>query len=232
MYKIMLIEDDFQLSMSIKEGLERYDYKVVEPKSFLKLEDEFKWIQPDVVLLDINLPYFDGYYLCRMIRQQSNVPILMISARKEDIEQIRAIELGADDYLTKPFTIDILLTKMKATIRRIYGEYAEKEQHHICVGDLFLNVNTMEITYQNKTLSLNKNEFKLLKKLMSHVNSVVSREELIEEVWDDMTFIEDNTLTVNIAKIKRILEDLNLYDSLKNKRGIGYILDSSNIARR
>lgn len=228
----MLVEDDYQLSMSIKESLERYQYKVIEPESFFNIEGEFTRIQPDLVLLDINLPYFDGYYLCRAIRQQSNVPILMISARKEDIEQIRAIELGADDYLTKPFTIDMLVTKIKATIRRIYGEYAEKEQHHIWVGDLFLNVNTMEIAYQNKTLGLSKNEFKLLKKLMTHADSVVSREDLIEEVWDDMTFVEDNTLTVNIAKIKHILEELNLQDVLKNKRGIGYIMDSSNIVRR
>lgn len=229
MYKIMLIEDDLQLSSTIRESLERYDYKVIEPQNFLNIEIDFMKIKPDLVLLDINLPYFDGYYFCRNIRQQSNVPIIMISARKEDIEQIRAIELGADDYVTKPFTIEMLLTKMKASLRRVYGEYAGKHQDTIRIGDLLLNVQAMEISYLNQTISLNKNEFKLLKKLMENHDTIVSREELIEEVWDDMTFIEDNTLTVNISKIKRILEKLSLKDVLKNKRGIGYILDTSNI---
>lgn len=229
MYTIMLVEDDLSLSNSMKECLERYTYKVREPADFKSILQEFITIQPDLVLLDINLPYFDGYYVCQEMRQNSNVPIMMISARTEDIEQIRAIELGADDYITKPFTADHLLMKVKALMRRVYGEYAEKEQSLLKVGALVLNSDTMQLTCKKQVIPLSKNEHSLLKKLMLHADTVVTREELIEEVWDDHLFVEDNTLTVNMSKIKRILQALHVEDALQSKRGVGYILHSARL---
>lgn len=223
MYKLMLIEDDVQLSMLIQEHLERYGYQVYQPESFLNIEEAFMKIQPDLVLLDINLPYFDGYYVCRAFRKKSNVPILIISARNEELDQIRAIEIGADDYIAKPFTFDILLSKVKAAIRRVYGEYATKDQIHTKIGELSIDANMLTLTFRERKIDLTKNEFKLLKKLVENNDTFVSREELIEEVWDSLTFVEDNTLTVNITRIKNILVQLGFADAIKSKRGVGYM---------
>lgn len=224
MYRIMLIEDDPQLSELVKENLERYGYSVTVPKQFSNIEEEFIDACPDLVLLDIHLPYYDGYYLCRSFRKESNVPIVMISARSHEMDQIMAIELGADDYITKPFTFDMLLSKVKATIRRVYGEYAVKEEKDTRVGQLVLDDKTLTLEYKGTKVELSKNEFKLMKKLMENHDSFVSREELIEEVWDSVTFVDDNTLTVNITRIKQTLSGLGLKDLIKSKRGVGYML--------
>ncbi len=224
MYKVMLIEDDYQLCGLIKENLERYGYNVILPENFTNIEEEFLTINPDLVLLDINLPYYDGYYLCRSFRQKSTVPILMISARSQEMDQIMAIELGADDFITKPFTFEMLQSKVKATMRRVYGEYAVKDGKCVCVGSLCLDDKTMCLDYKGIKVELSKNVFKLLKKLMENENSFVSREELIEEVWDSVTFVDDNTLTVNVTRIKQILSELGLKDLIKSKRGVGYML--------
>lgn len=224
MYKIMLIEDDHQLSELIKENLERYGYDVILPEHFTNIEEEFLTINPDLVLLDINLPYYDGYYLCRSFRQKSTVPILMISARSQEMDQILAIELGADDFISKPFTFEMLQSKVKATLRRVYGEYAVKDDKNICVGSLCLVEKTMSLEYNGKRVELSKNVYKLLKKLMENKDSFVLREELIEEVWDSVTFVDDNTLTVNMTRIKQSLSELGLKDLIKSKRGVGYML--------
>lgn len=228
MYKVMLIEDDTQLGELIQDHLERYGYVVYQPENFMNIAAEFAKIKPDLVLLDINLPYYDGYYLCRSFRQQSKVPILMISARSQELDQIMAIELGADDYITKPFTFDILLSKIKATIRRVYGEYATKDEAITWAGPVCIDVKTLTLTYNRKKIELSKNEFKLMKKLMDHHGAFVSREALIEEVWDSVTFVDDNTLTVNIARMKNKLSELGLGYSIKSKRGAGYMFQCSN----
>ncbi|CAM3807363.1 response regulator [Mesobacillus thioparans] len=224
MYKVMLIEDDHQLCGLIKENLERYGYEVILPQHFAHIEEEFLNIKPDLVLLDINLPYYDGYFLCRSIRQKSTVPILMISARSQEMDQILAIELGADDFITKPFTFDMLHSKVKATIRRVYGEYAVIDERNTRVGPLCLVEKTMTLEYKEAKVEVSKKVFKLLKKLMEKENSFVSREELIEEVWDSVSFVDDNTLTVNMTRIKQTLSELGLKDLIKSKRGVGYML--------
>lgn len=226
MYKVMLIEDDHELCGLIKENLERYGYEVILPEHFSNIEEEFLKVHPDLVLLDINLPYYDGYYLCRSFRKKSITPILMISARSQEMDQIMAIELGADDFITKPFTFDLLQSKIKATIRRVYGEYAVKEERSTCAGTLCLEDKTMNLEYKGLKVELSKNVFKLMKKLMENANTFVSREELIEEVWDSVTFVDDNTLTVNMTRIKQSLSDLGLKDLIKSKRGVGYMLQN------
>lgn len=231
MFKVMVIEDDTQLSALIHDNLERYGYAVYQPENFVNIVDEFLKIKPDLILLDINLPYYDGYFLCRRIRKHSNVPILMISARSQELDQVMAIELGADDYLTKPFTFEMLQSKVKATIRRVYGEYAQKETHLTNVGPLLLDANTLTLTYNDKKVDLSKNEFKLLKKLMEYQGTFVSREELIEEVWDAVNFVDDNTLTVNISRIKQLLRELGLNHAIKSKRGVGYMFSDPTALR-
>ena len=224
MYKILLVEDDPQLCQLMKESLERYGYLVHLPDHFSKIEESFVKLKPDLVLLDINLPYYDGYYLCRSFRKQSNVPILMISARSHEMEQIMAIELGADDYISKPFTFEMLQSKVKATIRRVYGEYASKDSNILSVGPLSLDAKGLTLSCGGRQVELSKNEYKLMKKLMGHYGEFVFREELIEEVWDSITFVDDNTLTVNITRLRQLLLELGSKLVIKSKRGVGYRL--------
>ncbi|MGD6830580.1 response regulator transcription factor [Sutcliffiella halmapala] len=224
MHRLMLIEDDGQLSELICAHLGRYEYEVHAPTDFRNIVDEFTKIQPDLVLLDINLPYYDGYFLCRSIRQQSNVPIIIISARSSEMDQIMAIELGADDYMTKPFTFEILHSKVKAAIRRAYGEYAGQDSSSVSVGSLSVDSHTLSLTFNDKKLELSKNEFKLLKKLMEQHHTYISRESLMEEVWDTVTFVDDNTLTVNMTRIKQKLASLGMPNVITSKRGVGYML--------
>jgi DNA-binding response OmpR family regulator len=221
----MLIEDDLHLNTLIQENLQRYGYSVLQPDNLYYVMEEFSRLKPDLVLLDLNLPYYDGYYICRSIRNQSNVPIIIISARNQEIDQIMAIELGADDYLTKPFTFDLLQTKVKATIRRVYGEYASiSESQNTSYRSLCINQSTLTLHYHGKEIELSKNEYKLVKKLIEHAESFVTREALIEEVWDSVSFVDDNTLTVNISRIKQCLIALGIEDGIKSKRGVGYML--------
>ncbi|MDY7223233.1 response regulator transcription factor [Halalkalibacterium halodurans] len=223
MYKLMLIEDDIALSSLMKEQLESDGYQVFQSDDFKTILDDFKVMKPDLVLLDINLPYSDGYFLCRSMRKQSTIPIMIISGRSSEIDQMMAIELGADDYLTKPFTLNMLLTKVKAIIRRVYGDYAKQDASMITIDDLSMNTNTLTLTYQQNTVELSKNEMKILKKFMENNERYLTREELIEEVWDDITFVDDNTLTVNITRVKQKLASLGLPNQIKSKRGGGYL---------
>ncbi|MFE7064703.1 response regulator transcription factor [Sutcliffiella sp. NPDC057660] len=225
MHRLMLIEDDGQLSELISGHLGRYGYEVHAPTDFRNIVSEFTAVQPDLVLLDINLPYYDGYFLCRSIRQQSKVPIIIISARSSEMDQIMAIELGADDYITKPFTFEILHSKVKAAIRRTYGEYAGQDNSNVSVGSLSVDNHTLSVNFKDKKLDLSKNEFKLLKKLMEKHHTYISREALMEEVWDTLTFVDDNTLTVNMTRIKQKLASLGLPNVITSKRGVGYMLN-------
>jgi DNA-binding response OmpR family regulator len=222
MYTCMLIEDDVELCSLMKEYLEKYNYTVFEQKDFRNLEEQFDSIHPDFVLLDINLPYYDGFYLCRAFRKKSRVPIIITSARSGDIDQVMAIELGADDYLIKPFAFEVLLAKVKAALRRTYGEYANREQR-LSVGGLVLDENSLNMSYQEKIVELSKNEYKLIKKFIENKDRIITREELFEEIWDDASFVDDNTLTVNISRIKNKFLQLGIKDGIKTKRGVGYL---------
>lgn len=224
MHKIMLIEDDRQLSELVGGHLKRYGYDIHQPGDFQNILKSFSEIQPKLVLLDINLPYYDGYFICRSIRQQSTVPIIIISARSGEMDQIMAMELGADDYITKPFTFDLLHSKVKATIRRVYGEYAGKESGWLAVGPLKIDSQALVVHYEGKRQELSKNEYILLKKLMEMPETYIRREVLIEEVWDALTFVDDNTLTVNMTRIKQKLSTLGLPNVITSKRGVGYML--------
>ncbi|QFT89559.1 Response regulator protein GraR [Bacillus sp. THAF10] len=222
--KIFLVEDDNQLSKLVSEHLQKYGYEVQVPADFQNIVENFSDFEPDLVLLDINLPYYDGFFLCRSIRQVSNVPIIIISARNSNMDQVLGMELGADDYITKPFTFDILLSKIKATFRRVYGEYAEKEERCLVVGQLKLDKQALTINVKDNTIELSKNEFLLVKKLMEQHKTFVTREEMMEIVWDSIHFVDDNTLTVNMTRIKRKLASLGLENVITSKRGVGYKL--------
>lgn len=225
MNKILIIEDDNKLRQLIKDYLNKYGFEISEIHDFHHVESEILRIKPDLILLDINLPYLDGFYLCRFIRTKMTIPVIIVSSRNSDMEQIMGIELGADDYLIKPFQLELLHSKIKASLRRAYGEYSKMSQMNVGMNGLTLNPNNFKMAYLNAEVELSKNEFKLLKKLLEKANSVVEREELLMELWDDASFVEDNTLTVNITRLKSKLEELKIPQVIKTIRGVGYLLD-------
>lgn len=228
MYKILIIEDDLKLTQSMQNALEKFDYEVLGIADFRNIEDEFDRVKPHLVLLDINLPYFDGFYLCRVFRRKSSLPIIIISARNDDMHQVMGMELGADDYITKPFAMEVLVAKIHAAIRRCYGEYTEPAKK-IAVKGLQLDENSFKVSYRGITSELSKNEFKLLKKLIENADKILSRTELLDELWDDSSFVDDNTLTVNVTRVKNRLEAMDIHDVIKTKRGLGYLFDSSSL---
>lgn len=227
MYKIFLVEDDEKLKEHIKEHLERYDYEVVTVDDYKEIDKQFDDINPDLVLLDINLPYYDGFYFCRIFRKKSKIPIIIISARIAEAEQVMGIELGADDYIAKPLSLQLLMVKIKACLRRTLGEYAENKNDITGANGLLLDESNFKMTYNQRELELSKNEFKLLKKLIQNKDKIVKREELLEILWDDSIFVDDNTLTVNVTRVKNKLKDIGIETVIKTKRSIGYIFDSS-----
>ena len=226
MNRIFLIEDDSNLEGLIVDFLRRYNYEVFTVKDFNNIEKEFYEVNPDLVLLDINLPYYDGFFLCRVFRRKSKLPIIILSARTGEIDQVMGMELGADDYLIKPFSNQVLLAKIKSNIRRVYGEYAQNSTKTLGVKGLILDIDSFKMSSNKKEVEISKNEFKLIKKLMENRDKVVTREELLEELWDDSLFVDDNTLTISVSRIKQRLKDIGIDNPIKTKRGIGYILDS------
>lgn len=227
MSKIMMIEDDLTLCTQVKEVLEDYDYQVVVIEDFRKIEEVVRREMPDLILLDMNLPYYDGNYYCRRIRKQTNSPILIISARNGDFDQILSMELGADEYITKPFNIQVLLSKINALMRRVYGEYAVSEKEEmLTLKGLTLDAKNFKLTYEDCTEELSKNEYRLMKCFLERPDEVIEREELLEVLWDTISFVDDNTLTVNVTRVKNRLDTLGLQGVIKTKRGAGYLFDS------
>lgn len=222
-YRIMLIEDDEKIFRILADELERYGYTVFGVTDFARIKEAFTAGKPDLVLLDITLPRFDGYYWCRQIRTLSKVPILFISARSGEIDQVRALEQGGDDYMTKPFHIELVLAKVKSALRRAYGEYARgAEPNLLQAGDLLLNRAQNRVSRGEAQIELAPKEFRLLWCLVERAGEIVPREELLETLWDDVEFVDDNTLTVNVTRVRRRLADLGLPDAIETKRGQGY----------
>ena len=223
MYKILVIEDDEKIVNLVKDRLERYGYIVSTVNDYSNIKNEFIRENPHLVLLDINLPNYDGFFWCREIRNISKVPIIFISARFSDMDQVMAIENGGDDYIIKPFSFDLLLAKVRGAIRRAYGEYADNSSKDIYEAEgIYLHKNQSIVEWQGKKVELSKKEFGLLYILLSHLDEIVSREVLLEELWDDIYFVDDNTLSVNITRLRKRLEDIGIIDAIQTKRGQGY----------
>lgn len=224
-YRIMIVEDDHKIGEILAEELQRFGYTTVAVQDFARIKEEFLAAAPDLVLLDINLPRFDGYYWCRQIRLHSSLPILFISARAGELDQVRALENGGDDYITKPFNLELVLAKVRSALRRAYGEYATvRESDLLQVGSLRLNRSENRVSRNGVELELTPKEFRLLRLLAERRNEIVSREEILEALWDDVEFVDDNTLTVNVARVRRRLEELGLPEAIETKRGQGYRL--------
>lgn len=227
MFKVMIVEDDIKIRRLLADILQKYGYAVVEVTDFLQVEGLFEREAPQLVLLDLNLPYYDGFYYCRVFRRKTTVPIIIISARDEESSQVLSMELGADDYVVKPLNVQVLLAKIMAILRRGYGEYAAKPEQPADPLPLVLDDRNFSVSHNGHAEELSKNEYKLLKKLMDKRGTIVTREELLEELWDDMHFVVDNTLTVNVTRVKGKLANLGFQDVIKVKRGVGYIFELS-----
>ena len=222
-FKIFLIEDDEIIAKSLKKFLENWSYEVYLVKDYEKVFEEYERIDPAIILIDISLPFFNGYYWCEKIRNVSNVPIIFISSASENLNKIMAMNMGADDYITKPFDLELLLAKIKALLRRSY-EYTEVT-HNISYKDIFIDRNRMLLIFDSKEVSLSKNEYLILEMMFTYPEKVFKREELMDKIWQTDEFIDDNTLTVNIMRLRKKLEDVGLKDLIKTKKKVGYYIE-------
>lgn len=220
MYKILLIEDDNNLRKQVAELLKLHEYEVHAVTDFRNVMSQVDQIHPDLIVLDINLPYLDGNYICRMIRKQYQMPIIITSARNAESDQVLSMELGSDDYLVKPFNINVLISHIAACLRRAYGAYnnAVTDVHGMKLDEL-----GMKLVYHDQSVELSKNEFILVKMFLKAPDQVLTREALLEAIWDDSDFVDDNTLTVNVTRIKKKFEQMGLTNVIRTKRGVGYL---------
>ena len=222
MYKIYIVEDDDTISSLLKENLCRWGFKAVCAESFSAISEEFDRVRPQLVLMDISLPFYNGYYWCGEIRKKSKVPIIFLSSHTENMDVIMAVNMGGDDYITKPFSMDVLIAKVNALLRRTYS-YTEDVPVLSVRGALF-NPADNSLCVGEKTVDLTKNEQRILQALIANKNRIVPREEIMRALWETEDFVGENTLTVNINRLRNKLEDAGLPDFISTKKGQGYMV--------
>ncbi|HEL1642612.1 response regulator transcription factor [Streptococcus suis] len=220
MQKILVIEDDKTISQLVAKNLINWGYQVQEVQDFQMVLEQMEEFQPHLILLDIGLPFFNGYYWCQEIRKTSRVPIMFLSSHDQPMDIVMAINMGADDYVTKPFEMTVLLAKIQGLLRRTYDFVGE--QSLLWFEEVSLDLKTMQVSYGQDVEELTRNEFQILRVLFEHGKEVVSREELMRELWNSDIFVDDNTLSVNIARLRKKLAELNLPDVIATKKGVGY----------
>ncbi|MBE5086119.1 response regulator transcription factor [Lysinibacillus sp. RSDA_15] len=220
--KILLIEDDPSIYSMIEERFAQWSLQVVGPKNFQKVMDDFVEVKPHLVLIDIQLPAYDGFHWCREIRHLSNVPILFLSSRDHPMDMVMAMQMGADDFIQKPFHMEVLLAKAQAILRRTY-DYVEAKMDVTRFNDAVIDYARSEIICDGAIASLTKNELFILRILVEQANHIVSRDELMRKLWDDERFVNDNTLSVNVNRLRAKLEDIGLHEVILTKKGLGYI---------
>lgn len=218
----MLIEDDATLFHEVKERLTQWSYDVYGIHDFGSVLQEFTAVQPDLVIIDIQLPKYDGFHWCRMIRSHSNVPIIFLSSRDHPTDMVMSMQLGADDFIQKPFHFEVLIAKIQATLRRVYNYNTERTELRTWRGATVEYVKNM-VTSASGSVELTKNEMFILKMLIERKNQIISREDLIKSLWDNEHFVSDNTLTVNVNRLRKKLEPLGLDTYIETKVGQGYM---------
>ena len=220
MHKILLVEDDEVIRQQVKKMLEQWGYEVVLVEDFMEVLSLFVKEEPHLVLMDIGLPLFNGYHWCQEIRKVSKVPIMFLSSRDQAMDIVMAINMGGDDFVTKPFDQNVLLAKIQGLLRRSY-EFGKDQSLLEYIG-VILNLKAMDLVYQGEVVSLTKNEFQILQVLFERSGNIVSREDLMKELWNSDFFIDDNTLSVNVARLRKKLEAVGLKDFIETKKGVGY----------
>lgn len=230
MYKLLIVEDEMNIANTLKDHLEKYGYHCHIVVDFERVLNVFQDFQPHLVIMDINLPAFDGYYWSRKIRQVSNCPIMILSARMSELDQVYGIENGADDFITKPFLLDVVLAKINGQIRRIYGEYAKDLKARIIKkANTTLNLDTVRLSTPEQEELLTVKELQLCTMLFEAYPNVVTRQQLLKAIWDEESFVEENTLTVNIVRLRKKLEAIHSSLEITTIRGIGYQVTEKNL---
>lgn len=223
MFKIMIVEDDEKMREIILQNIVKWGFEGYCVQDFNKVFEEFIKYSPHLVLMDINLTSFDGFYWCGKIREVSKAPIIFISSRNTNMDIIMAVNMGGDDFIQKPFSLEVLMAKINALLRRTYN-YTNDFSNIIEHDGVVLNLKDSTVLFKNKKMDLTKNEFKILYTLMRDTGAIVSRDNIMRALWEDESFVDDNTLTVNINRLRKKLEDLGLVDYIQTKKGQGYVI--------
>ena len=222
MQKILIIEDDEKLRCELETFLNKNGFVATSLKKFDNAVEDILKIQADLLLLDINLPYTDGEFICKEIRRTSNVPIIMVTSRDSEMDELLSLNYGADQYVTKPYNIQILLAKIVGLLKR--NQNAGNNPDKIDCGEFVLNTAGRIIEKEDNKVELTKNEYKILEYLVIHRQQVISRDEIMDYLWESEEFVDDNTLNVNIKRLRMKLEELGLTDQIETRRGQGYLL--------
>lgn len=222
MYKILIVEDDMIIAESMKNSLCQWNYETEFITDFKDVTAQFVKFDPHLVLLDISLPFFNGYHWCSEIRKISSVPIIFISSMSDNMNVIMAVNMGGDDFIAKPFDLNILVAKVQALLRRTYsfGGKMDIIEHK----GIVLNLSSAMLEYENKKIELSKNEFKILQILFENIGKAISRDDIMTRLWESDSYIDDNTLTVNVTRLRKKLADAGICDLVKTKKGIGYFM--------
>ena len=222
MYKIMIVEDDKNIRNELKVFLSNHGYSVYTIDNFDNVVDDVLTYNPDCLLLDLSLPKVDGHYISREIRKVSKLPIIVVTSRDSTVDEVVSINLGADDYITKPYDLQILLARLEALLRRTY---ASESDNNLYIRDIKLNLAKGLIEYKDQKINLTKNEIFILSFLIKNKNKIVKRDALMKHLWGSDMYIDDNTLTVNINRLRSKLSDFGIDDLIITKRGMGYLIN-------
>lgn len=222
MYRILIVEDDMGIASAMKKQIEMWDLEVSCVENFRNVLEEFSEFAPQLVLLDISLPFYNGYYWCAEIRKFSQIPIIFISSASDNMNIVMAMNMGGDDFIAKPFDLNVLTAKIQAILRRTYdfGGQMTILQHR----GAMLNTSDASLTYNGERIELTKNDYRILRTLMENKGKVVSRDTLMERLWETDSFVDENALTVNIARLRKKLEQVGLMEFIVTKKGMGYLI--------
>ena len=223
LYKILIVEDDETIAGGLKNHLEKWNYQAECMTDFKDVMGKFVDFEPQLVLLDIVLPFFNGFHWCQEIRKISKVPIIFLSSANDNMNIVMAMNMGGDEFIEKPFDLNVLTAKVQALLRRAYSFQGNVNvlEHE----GMLLNLNDASLSYKGEKISLTKNEFRILQMLMENSGKIIARDDIIARLWESDAFIDDNTLTVNVARLRKKLENVGMEGRIKTKKGIGYYLD-------
>lgn len=223
MYRIFIVEDDMTIARTLTEHLRKWDYEAEYAGDFKNIVERFVKFDPQLVILDIMLPFFNGFHWCQEIRKISKVPIIFLSSASDNMNIVMAMNMGGDDFIEKPFDLNVVTAKVQAVLRRAYAFQGAVEVIE-CKG-MVLKLNDATVNVKGQERELTKNEFRILRLLMEKAGHIVPRDEIIENLWESDEFIDDNTLTVNVTRLRRKLESMGAADVIRTKKGIGYIIE-------
>lgn len=223
MYRILIVEDDMTIAKVLAAHLEKWGYEIRCAENFKNIMNDFLDFEPQLLMLDIGLPFFNGFHWCQEIRKVSQVPIMFLSSLDDNMNIVMAMNMGGDEFIEKPFDLNVVTAKVQALLRRTY---AFQGSSNLLEHDgIMLNLGDATVLYQNQKVELTKNEFRILQILFERAGKIVSRDEIIERLWDSDEFIDDNTLTVNVARLRKKLESVGRKDMIRTKKGIGYMVE-------